>query len=372
MKRRIAIAAVASVLVGSIAIGLRSMPWHSKIDLWLVKESPPGHVGVLTSVWWNEDGTRAIVVGRSGTILERNNQIGDIASATWSQLGGASHEDLYAIAGGNGPWRYSIGEHARVFGVGAHGRIIDCTYSPCKELERAVERDLRGISVAGGQALVVGDYGTVLQIAPDPHTTGPPELEAVVVQQQSVDSALQNFTAVWLACSPREYSQVCDAVVVGAAGAVFEGFGKGYCDNGERRSGTSNLHCEWTWSRSVSPTPEDLVAVWSEDGIVVASTRSGQRIRRDAQGRWSFGELVRDTWKVIRAPVRTTETRLWSRRESSAPSTLAFGERTTARLSGAWIALPGAPRIVAGATPELLKGEVALLVADDGEVFLAR
>jgi hypothetical protein len=167
-RRWLSRACMSGIVVGGSWLAWLCLPWTSHVDLRATKEVLPAH-SPLSQAYWNDIGTRALVVGSNGEVFERTSELGEVDHPQWEQLASGTREPLLAVTGGRGP-RLGGSEY-RVFAIGAHGAAIDCTRErqPCVPLESGVDETLRAISVDGGQAIIVGDHGTILHVVPDAH-----------------------------------------------------------------------------------------------------------------------------------------------------------------------------------------------------------
>lgn len=363
-----------SVLVATAALGLVRTTWESTTELRTVAESLPAHAA-FSAVWWNESGTRALAVGARGAVFERSNDLGEVGPARWRSIGGAVAEDLYAVGGGTGPWRgarYGLAEerHRRAFAAGARGTLLDCSGDACSVILTRTDQALRAIAVSGGQALVVGDQGTLLHVVPDPAPSMNPAADAVFVTGTSFPPISNDLRAVWMECEVTD-RQRCFSVVAGDTGTIVEGFEEGLCDDGVRTSGITSRRCEWAWNPRPSPLASTIVAIWRDAAGIVASTIDGERARRRPDGTWLAETRVDGTCGELLMPVHVVETKLWWRREQTVASRVAFGRVSFAYLGTGWSPLRGSPRVVAAAAPELDRGHVALLIDAEGNLHAA-
>jgi hypothetical protein len=364
-----------ALVVAGGALVWRGVDWTSQVELHIVKEALPPHAPI-SAIWLSDDATRALAVGAGGDVLERLSELGEGMNGHWQKMDSAGQVNLHAVAGGEGPWRgdtFFVRHHVRVLAAGAHGALIDCSGGACRPIASGTDRDLRAVAVAGGQALVVGDGGTILHVKPDPSppVAGLPD-DAIKVEGQDVPGVSADLRAVLLECDDQDHGQRCLAIVVGDGGTIVEGTEEGYCDNGERVSGVTGRHCDWRWTRVRSSATQPIVAVWRSAGGIFAGTHDGGRLRRGDDGSWVIAEAVAGTWNEVLAPVHLVERKFWLRREETIATPVAFGEKTRGLVRASWVAIPSAETFVAGATPRAERGEMVLLASHDGAVYLAR
>jgi hypothetical protein len=379
-RHRVRVAVVLGIVaIGALIARWATLGWTTSIKLRTVQEPLSPHAP-FRAAWWNGDGTRAIVVGDQGTVFERTTPLGEAGNVSWRSLTTESGETLNAVTGGDGPWRglpygrqfvfpprLSGGPPSalRVFAVGERGAIVDCTGDACTAVCSGTEYTLRAIAVNGGQALVVGDSGTLLQLVPDPTHDETVPRDRVVVRTLHLAAPSVDLSAVWISCDGQPY-QHCEAVV-GGDGKLFEGREDGQCDGGGWGG-----PCAWEWSEVSAVIGEAIRAIWRDDQGVVAATTAGGRWRRQDSGAWRLVETLAGTQMEGTAPVHEVQTKMWWRRERTLSGRVALGGRTLVNVGGGWNPLRDSRPFFAIATPERGRGDVALLVGADGEVAVAR
>lgn len=372
-RRRLIFFCVGVVTATLVAAWL-AIPWKRSVEIRALKEPLPAQTRV-SAAWWNDDGTRAIAVGANGAILERVSRIGESGPVEWRTMTSGTTESLTAVAGGDGPWRggaWGSGPRApRVFVVGAHGALVDCTSDPCAPIRSGTDEQLHAVAITGGQAIAVGARGTIRQIVPDPTPAANIDPRAVHARAQSVVGVATDLRSIWLECTGDR--PTCFAVAVGDDGALIEGNEEGACDDGVRVSGQPRGgDCRWEWIvKSVHPAL-GLVAVWRDEQGLVASTARGERVRRSAGGAWVPVENVSNTRADAKLPVHVVERKLWLRRERAVVARVAFGSVVFADIGGGRTRVDGSSGVAGIATPLNGRGEVGLLVSVDGELLFAR
>jgi hypothetical protein len=158
-----------------------------------------------------------------------------------------------------------------------------------------------------------------------------PSSSILKFERVSVPGLTANLRRVQLRCV-EEAELVCTADVYGEAGALVTGSGRGICDFGGGASG-SHPTCDWTWSR-IDPSSRT-----AEEG------------------------------DSLRAPVHVVSTKLWAKREEIKGGIVALGSARV-RLEASWLPLTTNLRFVSGSSPGI--GDVALLIGEEGDAYLAR
>jgi hypothetical protein len=302
---------VVLVLAAAAGAGWNALPWKKHCELHAVKEALPPHERIA-SVWWSNRGW-AVSVGAKGQVLVRDGGPHDADPWTWRALPPAMRADLDIVSGGTfwqGPTTWGqpeSSEHAIVAGDGA---ILDCTPEACVPL--ATEGRHRAVAVAGGEALVVGDGGSLFRVVPslmdEPRPwpyTGP-----VLHADRVTDLGLAtDFRTVEFACRDDVDSQGlafprCDAVVTGADGVVVRGVRMWACERPRRVSGCGGVPCTWTWTRDPVPAAPaggtDLQA-WSP--IDVVSTKLHSTRVEHARALLTFGANPGRAHRRVVAPL---------------------------------------------------------------------
>jgi hypothetical protein len=375
---RVAVRAAMAVLT-ALAVAYGLVPEHKEVDLATAREALPAHAPIA-AVAWNDDASRGYAVGARGEVYAR--------ALTWTRIPSDTTEDLFAVAAGDGPMLGGVAlfEDAttggeRVFAVGAHGTLLDCSDEWCGRLATGVEAALRAVAVDGGQAVVVGDGGVILDLEPDgaAHRRGDPDLRRVAIRSpQSGMSA--DLRAVTLDCRRGSFP-TCTAVAVGDHGAIVEGTSNGRCDDGGgwfSLSYSQRPGCGWSWRVARAPTDDAFVSVVARGGELVAFTRGGARYRRegkkdwDSPGTWTLDDTIAGAAGVtaaVRVSVHVAQRRLWRRGERSVEGMAVLGPASFVSDEAGWTPL-GGRRFVAGAS--VRTGGDTLLVDAAGDVFRAR
>lgn len=222
---------------------------------------------------------------------------GNDAREPWVRIPAVVDSDLLAVAYGEGPALFQDSTR-RVFAVGGRGTLIDCDPTKCRAIPTGTIEDLHAVAIAGGQAIAVGNGGTILHVTVDASERHGQWLAALHgVHQRSNSELLQDdllraervdagvtasLRAVSLEC---DENTRCRAKIFGEPAIVIEGLGSGPCDNGSdgrdllpsspgriidraqeaRRMSVALRQCSWTWtSRRASPEdarPERSIAL---------------------------------------------------------------------------------------------------------------
>lgn len=290
----------------------------------------PAHAP-LTSVCADWTGTRAFAVGRRGEVFVRSGEGAD----GWRRMPRVVDADLNVVAMGDGPVAGTVfGPHwtTRVFAAGSRGTLVGCSASSCTPIATGATHDLRAIAIAGGQALVVGDGGTILHLVPDAQGWLARRDGDLVAVERVFAGVTDDLDSVSLECDDTRGPSMCAALATGPSGVVVEGEGRGVCDNGRRFSG-SHTDCIWTWR---------------------ASHAAGAR----------FGRTTRD----LEAPVHVVTTKLWRKQEARTITRITLPP-LRAEVDGKWSELHAERHIVSAAST---RGGGALLAVDsDGDLYLA-
>ncbi len=274
-------------------IGWLPLPERSRAELRLARQPLPSH-DPLTAVCSDWSGERVFAVGKHGAVIARQTAgaAGKETREPWVRIPAVVDTDLRAVAYGDGP---ALLEDStpRVFAVGGRGALLNCHSGECRAMSTTTLEDLHAVAIAGGQAIAVGDGGTILHVTVDASRWratyhDPSEYEAVrrlplirstfvslreqaellrkdseLLVAERVDVGVtSSLRAVTLTCD--EYTR-CRAKIVGEPDIVIEGEGSGPCDNGRAYLSLGYRHCSWTWtSRKASPDdarPEQPIAL---------------------------------------------------------------------------------------------------------------
>jgi hypothetical protein len=326
------------LVAGAVVVGVvaRAVPWKCHVELRATKEALPAH-GPVASVWWSNSGW-ALAVGPAGEVLLRDDaHTEEAAAATWHALSTSTKADLRAVAGGSF-WgdRGQGEEHAIVAGDGA---ILDCTDTRCIAL--ALTGHHRAVACGGGEALVVGDEGSVVRVFPwfTDYTVPLPERAGRTLRVSTLPELgiTGDLRAVDVACTGDDSEPTCQATLSGVAGVLARGVRTGRCDDGTRLSGSQTHRCTWTWSRA--PAPGDPPA---------------------------SRELT--AW----TPVDVVSTKLWWTRTERRRALVTFGDMPNASVDGATLPVASPHHFVGAATQYLGLGESTLWLDDSGDVYVAR
>jgi hypothetical protein len=348
------------------------VPETLHVELRIVKEAMPPHAP-LTAAWSNETGTRVLAVGAHGEVFERTSELGD-GAGRWRSIGPGIEADLTAVAGSEdrpheNPWEPPA-PVSRVVAVGLRGAVLDCSGAQCSRISTSVTKDLRAVAAAGGQAVVVGDGGTILHVRPNPQHFADRSVDALAIERVEVD-VTNDLRFVAMRCVD-ETTRKCLAVAVGGAGTIVEGIGEGRCEDGSPHSRWTT-NCAWVWSRRPSPTTLALVAVQVAESGTTALAVDGARLIRSSAGDWRVeaAEYPRATSLATPAPVHVVRTKLWRRHDESTDALVWLGadphvQRRGQELTSLRVDLPVR---IATAT----KGnELVYLLSDAGDLYLAR
>ncbi len=259
-------------------IGWFPLPERSRAELRLTRQPLPSHEP-LTAVCSDWSGERVFAVGKQGAVIARQTAgaDGNDAREPWVRIPGVVDSDLLAVAYGNGPALLQDST-PRVFAVGERGTLIDCAPTKCRAISTGTIEDLHAVAIAGGQAIAVGNGGTILHVTVDAsewhgrQRTINELLQDDALRAERVDAGVTaSLRAVSLEC---DEDTRCRAKIFGEPPIVIEGVASGPCDNGSegldllallpgrirdpaheaRRMPVALRHCSWTWtSRKASP-----------------------------------------------------------------------------------------------------------------------
>jgi hypothetical protein len=339
--RRLARALGASTLLGAAAfVAWYALPWKVHAELRPPREALPPHERIH-AVWWSDWGW-ALAAGEKGQVFVRADDQGADAPARWSPLATSTHSDLLAVAGGpfDPGWWPGADEYAIVVGDGA---VVACTPTSCETLADGIPA--RAVAYAGGEALFVGDGGTVGTVVPwyTNMNVYMAQGSGVVAQDkthfelrdQGIHDLTDDFRAVDVSCD--DAAERCEASVWSAERLVLRGVRTGKCDNGTRGSGSVSFWCHWAWSLVPAPSarpPDSELSAWTTVDVV------------------------------------STKVLGWKREHTRALVT--FGSPTQARIGRELLPLESDRRFVAAYTPFKGLGDVTILADEAGDVYVAR
>jgi hypothetical protein len=272
-------------------------------------------------------------------VLLRDHDRAGAAPTTWHALSTSTTADLRAVDGGrfsmySGP--SASEEHAIVAGDGA---ILDCTDTRCVALP--LTGHYRAVAFGVGEAIVVGDGGSVVRVVPwfsDQNAPLPERADQALRTFAVPDLGdAGDFRAIALKCDGDESEPTCEATLSGVGGVVARGVRTGRCDDGTRLSGSQNHWCTWTWSHA--PRAGDLPASCEPSA-------------------WT--------------PVDVVSTKLWWTRIEHQRARVCIGGVPYASVDGASLPVLAEHRFVAAATQYQGLGEATLWLDDGGDVYLAR
>ncbi len=324
---------------GALFAANRSVAWKTSATLHATREDVGPHAPIAAVVC-SSSGTEAFAVGAHGEVFERTSELALDAAARWTRLETGTTEDLLAVALGNGPtleggWLGPL-EVLQAMAVGAHGVLVACASratSRCRSQKADVDATLRAVAIDGGQAIAVGEHGTILHVRAnaDARRRGDHDAPLLLAERAEVPGLTSDLVAVTLRCADSNAGFACDADIGDARRVLVHGHGVGRCDDGFAVSGT-HTECTWSWS---STTPVDRAP------------------------------------RTIRGPIHLSHAKLWMRRDEQRTAALSFEPMLRATSDDRDWPLAQTPRFIAGASPKIEDGRVALLVAD-GDVYLAR
>lgn len=324
----------------------RALPWKTThAELRASKEPLPPHERIA-AVWWSDAGW-AIAVGAKGQVLRRDASAPGTDESRWSASPSVTSSDLVAVAGGRIFWGR---EYAIVVGDGA---ILECTEASCGTVlahdfvhgqftltPLLPKGHLRAVAVGDGEALVVGDEGTVLRIVPwfTDLNVPLPTYGGVPLRVDPIGDVgvVADFRAVDLACADDPQDR-CEAVITATDGTVVRGVRTGRCDDGSRMSGSQGSRCTWTWTREQAPAPHPV-------------------------------DRTPRAW----TPVVLVSSKLMATREQRDRALVTLGEHPVADVDGVTLPLHVDRRFVAAFTPYGGLGAASLLIDDEGDAYVAR
>jgi hypothetical protein len=328
--RRLVTAGIAcAALAGGAYASWRAIPWQRSAELRATRERLPPHEPIA-SVWWSDDGW-ALAVGAKGQVLVRGAETD--GTAPWTALDSHAEGDLVAVAGG----RFETGRWPgpAVFAIAVgDGSVLACTPDRCRRLSSGANH--RAVAWAGGEAIVVGDGGSVVRVVSWYTSRGVPLGDGSGVTTWPMEGLALTADLRTLRFSCDETAERCDATVASADGVVARGERTGACDDGQRVSGSMLHWCSWKWTVLPAPAPlppEAGLRVWAT--IDVVSTKPLATTRDRSRGQVTFGVVPH------------------------------------AQVDGASLLLRTDRRFVAASTPFDGLGDETLLVDDAGDVYLA-